>query len=142
MSEAYFIELNTEEPAFDASVNGIELAKAAEDLGAICDANGWRTLENFVGPENPDALNHLVDHFDEDDDDDDHDETYAEELVEDDGWHDPEDGLVLVRDLIEAITADPTSVNSPEEVLTELREFEAVLKQAGDFDLRWYLGIE
>jgi hypothetical protein len=57
-------------------------------------------------------------------------------------WYAPEDGLRTLAALIAALDADPHQLGSEgPEVLSEMREYEAVLRKTADRSLRWHLAV-
>jgi hypothetical protein len=57
-------------------------------------------------------------------------------------WYNPADGLRTIEALIEALEDDPHQLGTEgPEVLTELREYEAVLYKTSQRNLRWHLAV-
>lgn len=60
----------------------------------------------------------------------------------DDGWHDAADGLETVEALIGYIESDPDSVKRPKTTLTELRNFETILREATQNGVRFRIEVD
>lgn len=57
-------------------------------------------------------------------------------------WYPAQDGLRTLAALITALDADPHQFGSEgPEVLSELREYEAVLRKTAERNLRWHLAV-
>ena len=57
-------------------------------------------------------------------------------------WYQPAEGLRTIEALIAALEEDPLQLGSEgPEVLTELREYEAVLRKTTERGLRWHLAV-
>lgn len=57
-------------------------------------------------------------------------------------WYPAQDGLRTLAALIMALDADPHQFGSEgPEVLSELREYEAVLRKTAERNLRWHLAV-
>ena len=49
MGVAYYIVLDNDEPGFDTFVNGKAVARAIDELDALCDEAGLAKLDSFMG---------------------------------------------------------------------------------------------
>src|SRR3984885_10642476 len=119
MAASMYIVIEGDDPGFDTFVNGRSLARHEDALERLAERLGVRPLLEFFsadensmallieeGAGNPDLLNRLPPPQ----------------------WYPPEEGLRTVRALIEALAANPEQIPADgEEVLGELREYEAVL---------------
>jgi len=57
-------------------------------------------------------------------------------------WYRPEDGLHTLETLITEIESDPHQLGTEgPEILSELREYEAVLRKSADRGHRWHLAV-
>jgi len=135
MSVAYYIVLDVEDPGFETFVNGKAVARAAEGLNALCQAQGLPPLDSFLGQ----SMEDFADFLDED---------IALPEGEDGGekWFDPEEGIRLITALSAAIQANPAALGvaaeGVAEVLEDLEEYRAVLAQAAAIEARWYLALD
>ncbi|MGD0958268.1 MAG: hypothetical protein ABSB19_00525 [Methylomonas sp.] len=129
MSVAYYIVLDVEEPGFDTFVNGKAIAHALEELDALCLRNELPTLDSFMGQ----SMADFEDLLDED-----------IELPEDGEveWFKPNDGIALIESIVSAIERNPDAISSADDVLEDLLEYNAVLKQAQGVNARWRLALD
>jgi hypothetical protein len=131
MSVAYYIVLDKDDPGFETFVNGKAVAHALEELDALCDQAGLPKLENFMG-QSMDEFAELLD--------DDIELPAGEEFQA--TWFEPEDGIVFIDTLVQAIRSDPGAVSDREEVLEDLSEYKNVLTQTAAIAAKWHLAID
>jgi hypothetical protein len=133
MAASLYIVVEGEDPGFDIFVNGHSLARNEDTLERLAERLKVSSLLEFFsadensmallleqGGGNPDWVHHLPDPQ----------------------WFDPADGLITVCTLIEFLRESPAAIGSEtEQVLSELREYERVLRKAAHRDLRWHLAV-
>lgn len=133
MGATLYIVVEGEDPGFDIFVNGRALARNEDALEKMAQRIGVKPLlEFFSADENSMAL-----------------------LIEEGGgnpdllkklpppqWYRAEEGLTTLAALISALDADPHQLGSEgPEVLSELREYESVLRKTAERNLRWHLAV-
>lgn len=128
-----YIVVEGEDPGFDIFVNGRFLARYEGAVEQLALNLGVKPLLEFFsadessmallieeGAGNPDLLHRLPPTQ----------------------WYDPAEGLKTLHALIAALVADPQRVGMEgPEVLSELQEYEVVLRKAAERDLRWHLAV-
>lgn len=133
MATSLYIVVEGDDPGFDIFVNGHALARNEDALERLAGRLSVRPLLDFFsadensmallleqGGGNPEWMNHLPDPQ----------------------WFDPSDGLVTMRALIAFLEDAPAALGSEtSQVLSELREYERVLRKTGLRDLRWHLAV-
>lgn len=133
MAASLYIVVEGEDPGFDIFVNGHALARNEDALQRLAKRLGVSPiLEFFSADENsmavlmeqgggePDWVHHLP----------------APQ------WFDPADGLITVCTLIEFLTLTPMALGSDSnQVLSELKEYERVLRKTAQRDMRWQLAV-
>jgi hypothetical protein len=133
MAASMYIVVEGEDPGYNIFVNGRMLARHESAVERLSERLGVRSLLEFFsadensmallieeGAGNPDLLNRLPPPQ----------------------WYPPEDGLRTVRALVEALTANPDQIPADgQELLCELREYEAVLRRTVERGLRWHLAV-
>ena len=129
MSVAYYIVLDNDEPGFSTFVEGKAVARAIEELDAICEEAGLETLESFMGQS-------VADYADRDEDE-------PPDGAEDDMlWFEPEDGIIFFDALIAKIEESEEDLNLPDGVLDDLIEYRQVLIGANEIGAMWYLAMD
>jgi len=133
MAASLYIVVEGEDPGFDIFVNGHALARNEDALERLAKRLGVSPLlEFFSADENSMAL-----------------------LMEQGGgnpgwtynlpdpqWFDPAGGLVTVCALIEFLEGSPAALGSETgQVLSELREYEHVLRKTARRELVWHLAV-
>ncbi|WP_028311841.1 hypothetical protein [Derxia gummosa] len=128
MSVAYYIVLDTEEPAFDTFVNGKHLAHE-EGIDELCRRLEIRTFDDYLSM----SADEIADLLDDD-----------IELPEgeDERWFSPEEGLTWATTLAAHIRANPDSVTEPEGCLEDLAEYIEVLEKTRSIGAQWHLNID
>jgi len=133
MAASMYIVVEGEDPGYNIYVNGRVLAryegtveKLALDLGVKPLLEFFSADENSMalliqeGGGNPDLLRRLPPPQ----------------------WYPAEEGLRTLAALITALEPDPHQLGSEgPEVLSELREYEAVLRKTAERGLRWHLAV-
>lgn len=128
-----YIVVEGEDPGFDIYVNGRALARQEAGVERLAHTLGVRPLLDFFsadensmallieeGAGNPDLLHRLPPPQ----------------------WFRPEDGLLTVKGLIDALEQEPRRLGKESaSVLSELKEYERVLTKTADRGLRWHLAF-
>lgn len=128
-----YIVVEGEDPGFDTFVNGRSLARNEDALERLALRLGVRPLiEFFSADENSMSL--LIEEG-----------AGNQELLRKlppPQWYSPAEGLVTVRALAKALDEDPAQLGTEgQEVLSELLEYQRVLKKTCDRRLRWHLAV-
>jgi hypothetical protein len=133
MAASLYIVVEGEDPGFDIFVNGHALARNEDALERMAGRLGVRPLlQFFSADENSMAL--LLEQGGGDPE-------WAPHLP-DPQWFDPSSGLVTVCALAEFLEETPAALGSGTvQVLSELREYERVLRKAALRELRWHLAV-
>jgi hypothetical protein len=133
MAASLYIVVEGEDPGFDIFVNGHALARNEDALERLAERlRVTPMLEFFSADENSMAL--LLEQGAGNPD-------WAHHLPEPQ-WFDPGTGLVTVRALLEFLLASPTALGSETPaVVSELREYERVLRKTEERGLRWHLAV-
>ena len=133
MAASLYIVVEGEDPGFDIFVNGHALARNEDSLERLAERlKVAPLLEFFSADENSMAL--LLEQGAGNPD-------WAQHLPQPQ-WFDPANGLLTVCALIEFLRAHPTALGSETApVLSELRDYERVLRKATHRDLRWHLAV-
>jgi hypothetical protein len=133
MPTSLYIVVEGEDPGFDTFVNGHALARNEDALERLAERLGVSPLlEFFSADENSMAL-----------------------LLEQGGgnpdwvhnlpapqWFDPANGLISICALIDFLERTPAGLGSETgPVLSELREYERVLRKTAQRDFRWHLAV-
>ncbi len=133
MAASMYIVVEGDDPGYNIYVNGRLLARYESAIEKLALELGVKPLlEFFSADENSMAL-----------------------LIEEGGgnpdllkrlpppqWYPAKDGLRTLAALITALDADPHQFGSEgPEVLSELREYEAVLRKTAERNLRWHLAV-
>jgi hypothetical protein len=133
MAASMYIVVEGEDPGFDIFVNGRSLARHEDALERVALGLGVRPLIEFFsadensmsllieeGAGNPDLIRRLPPPQ----------------------WYAPQDGLVTVRALVEALSNEPQLLGTEgAQVLSELKEYAKVLEKAAARSLRWHLAV-
>lgn len=133
MAATLYIVVEGEDPGFDIFVNGHALARNEDALERLAERLKVNPLLEFFsadensmallleqGAGNPDWARHLP----------------APQ------WFDPANGLVTVCALVDFLEATPAALGSETgAVLSELREYERVLRKTALHGLRWHLAV-
>lgn len=128
-----YIVVEGEDPGFDIFVNGRSLARHEDAVERLALDLGVRPLLEFFsadessmallieeGAGNPELLRKLPPPQ----------------------WYHPDEGLRTVQTLVMALEEDAYQLGSEGAmVLSELREYETVLRKAADRDCRWHLAV-
>ena len=133
MAASMYIVVEGEDPGFDIYVNGRALARQEAAIERLAHTLGVQPLLDFFsadensmalliqeGAGNPDLLHRLPPPQ----------------------WFDPADGLATIRELIAALEMEPRRVGSETAaVLSELLEYECVLRKTAERGLKWHLAF-
>lgn len=133
MSASLYICVEGEDPGFDIFVNGHALARNEDALERLAGKLKVNPLLEFFsadensmallleqGAGNPEWANHLPEPQ----------------------WFEPATGLMTVCALIGFLRESPTALGSETStVLSELREYECVLRKTAERNLRWHIAV-
>jgi hypothetical protein len=133
MAASMYIVVEGEDPGFDIFVNGHGLARNEDALERLAERLGVNALLSFFSAdENSMAI--LLDQGAGNPE-------WAENLPEPQ-WYDPAEGLVTVCALLEFLRSSPAALGSETPtVVSELGDFERVLRKTASHDLRWHLAV-
>lgn len=133
MAASLYIVVEGEDPGFDSFVNGQALARNEDALERLAERLNVRPLlEFFSADENSMAL--LLDQGAGNPD-------WASSLPQPQ-WFAPTDGLLTTCALIDFLDQHPAALGSESQsVLSELREYERVLRKTLDRGLRWHIAV-
>ncbi len=133
MAASLYIVVEGEDPGFDIFVNGHALARNEDALGRLAERlNVSPVLDFFSADENSMAL--LLEQGAGDPD-------WAQNLPEPQ-WFSPGTGLVTVCALLEFLKGSPMALGTETAaVVSELREYERVLRKTEQRGLRWHLAV-
>ena len=128
-----YIVVEGEDPGFDIFVNGRALARHESAIERLAlELKVRPLLEFFSADENSMAL--LVEGGAGD-------PSLVGRLLPPQ-WYSAQDGLPTVEALLDSLEADPMQLGSEGEmVLSELREYERVLRKTAERGLRWHLAV-
>ncbi|HMH15115.1 MAG TPA: hypothetical protein VK578_18585 [Edaphobacter sp.] len=133
MAASMYIVVEGEDPGFDIFVNGRSLARHEDALERLALRLGVRPLiEFFSADENSMSL--LIEEG-----------AGNQELMRrlpPPQWYSPADGLSTVQTLLDALMDEPQQLGTEgEQVISELMEYERVLKKTHDRQMRWHLAV-
>jgi hypothetical protein len=133
MSASLYIVVEGEDPGYDIFVNGRALARNEDSLEKLAMRLGVPPLLDFFSAdENSMAL--LLEEGAGD-------PAWAQTLPPPQ-WFSPADGLVTVRALLDYLQQNPMALGSDTHaVISELDEYEIVLRKTATRDLRWQLAV-
>jgi hypothetical protein len=133
MAASLYIVVEGEDPGFDIFVNGQALARNEDALERLAERLNVRPLlEFFSADENSMAL--LLEQGAGNPD-------WARNLPEPQ-WFDATDGLLTSCTLIGFLASNPAALGSETPVvLSELREYERVLRKTAHRGLRWHIAV-
>jgi hypothetical protein len=133
MAASFYIVVEGEDPGFDIFVNGHALARNEDTLERLAERLKVRPLlEFFSADENSMAL--LLEQGAGNPE-------WAQHLQQPQ-WFDPTEGLITVRALRDFFRTVPAALGSETaQVVSELREFERVLRKTTERDLSWHLAV-
>ncbi|MDR3751888.1 MAG: hypothetical protein P4K94_10425 [Terracidiphilus sp.] len=133
MATSLYIVVEGDDPGFDIFVNGHAMARNEDALEKLADRLHVNPLlEFFSADENSMAL--LLEQGAGNPD-------WARHLPQPQ-WFDASDGLLTVRALIDFLSTSPAALGSETQpVLTELREYERVLRKTSLHGLRWHIAV-
>jgi hypothetical protein len=133
MAASMYIVVEGEDPGYDIFVNGRSLARNEDALERLALRLGVRPLiEFFSADENSMSL--LIEEG-----------AGNPELMKrlpPPQWYAPEDGLVTVEALLEALREEPQQLGTEgPQVVAELDEYFRVLRRTEQANLRWHLAV-
>lgn len=134
MSTSYFITLEQDLDSIDIMPSGKAIAKAIDRLDDIAQEIGVTRLSDFLAG-NDEDLSDIA-------------EQEGWDLggfgpsTSGAGWFDAGDGLESVRAILGYIESDPEAVKRPKAIGEELREFEKVLEEAANHNIRFRLEVD
>ena len=133
MAASLYIVVEGEDPGFDIFVNGHALARNEDALERRAERlNVHPLLEFFSADENSMAL--LLEQGAADPE-------WARHLPQPQ-WFDASDGLLTVRALLDFLGTTPAALGSETHpVLSELREYERVLRKTAKRGLHWHVAV-
>jgi len=133
MAASLYIVVEGDDPGFDTFVNGQALARNEDSLERLAERLGVRPLlEYFSADENSMAL--LLEQGAGNPE-------WARNLPEPQ-WFGAGDGRLTVSALIDFLAANPAAFGSETQpVLSELHEYERVLRKTAQRGLRWHLAV-
>jgi len=133
MAASLYIVVEGEDPGFDIFVNGHALARNEDALERLAERlRVSPLLEFFSADENSMAL--LLEQGAGNPE-------WAHHLPEPQ-WFAASTGLVSVRSLLDFLLGTPVALGSETPaVVSELREYERVLRKTGEHGLRWHLAV-
>jgi hypothetical protein len=133
MSVAYFIVLQQEISGFDPFVNGKHLAAESDRLDQVAAELGVPPLMQFFSV-SPEELGDVLESLDVDDMPD-------AELAEE-SWFEAREGLATVRALLCYLRENIGAVGNSAGVISDLEDFERVLSEAEERQVKWHLGVD
>ena len=131
MSAAFYIVVDSPDPGFETFVNGKALSRADAAVEAAAVKAGVTPLREFFSA-SADDVAALAEEFGE--------EMEGAGPPPDEQWFVAGDGLRTIKALLAGLESDPLALG--EGVREDLQEFEAVLQQAKDRELRWHLAVD
>ena len=133
MAASLYIVVEGEDPGYDIFVNGHALARNEDSLERMAERLSVRPLlEFFSADENSMAL--LLEQGAGNPE-------WAQHLPQPQ-WFSPQQGLVTVGTLLEFLQGSPVALGSETAgVISELREYERVLRKTAERGLRWHLAV-
>jgi hypothetical protein len=129
MGVAFCVVFNKDVPPFGTlGADNMALAKGDENLDAVAQAKGMRTLGSFLS-QDPQELAEMMDL--------DVEEMGAPPL----GWFDAAEGLTAVQALIAHLRSDPKAISKATEMLAELEQIESELSAAAKATVMFHFSI-
>lgn len=133
MAASLYIVVEGEDPGFDIFVNGHALARNEDALERLAERLKVSPLLEFFSADE-DSMALLLEQGAGNPE-------WAQHLPEPQ-WFAPATGLVTVGALLEFLRGSPTAFGSETTaVVSELREYERVLRKAAERGLRWHLAV-
>ncbi|HEY8023317.1 MAG TPA: hypothetical protein VIF60_02035 [Burkholderiaceae bacterium] len=131
MGVAYYIVLDNDEPGFDTFVNGKAVARAIDELDALCDEAGLAKLDSFMGQSADDFADLLGEEIE-----------YPEGQEDGNLWFEPQAGVELIDALMEQIEQNRDTFEAPDDLLEDLEEYKQVLLRAEAIGALWHLALD
>ncbi len=132
MGTALFIVLEHEIPDFHQSEYSKILAKAGEELDAVAAQLGVPPLMSFFSKDPQEVEDFL----------DDHGAALDEMPIPDETWYTAADGLKTVDALLGHYKSVPNPTPQTANIVSDLQEFEGVLRRAEAAGVRWHLDVD
>ncbi|MGI9263210.1 MAG: hypothetical protein ACR2QR_14285 [Woeseiaceae bacterium] len=120
MSVAYFVVLNSDDPGFDAFVDGKMLAQQLDDVNAIAAGLGLKALEDY-------AFQDLSEFGGPDMD------------VQ---WFDADEGINWACSLKQHLQDNPDGIGDTGDVVEDLNDYLRVFEEAKRRGLKWHLELD
>lgn len=129
---ALFIVLEREIPDFDHYVNGHALSETERVLERVATKLSVTPLMEFFGQSPDDVAAFLEEH----------DTDPAAIEIPDQSWFEAREGLKTIDAISDHLTKNPAVIPMADRLLSELGEWQRVLKRAADEDIRWHLEVD
>ena len=137
MGVAFYISIENCSTDFDVSVDGKLLAASIDKLNKYAKTKGVKPLGEFFSQDPSDLLDILSpgdrEVFDKHGD---------KSMLPNEEWFDPLAGLTTIRALTDWVKTSPKGIKRPDDVLTDLTRFAAILAEAERRQLRWHLAVD
>lgn len=127
MGVAYYVMLENEDNEIDIDMSGKGIAKDVELLDRIAKDMAIIPLSDFYSMDEESFLNLL-------------DESDISMEMKDASWFNPKDGLKTVQSLLKYVTENDVKINKY--TVTDLEDFERILKEAVSQNIKWHLAID
>lgn len=129
MSLAWYIVLEREIPGVQTFINGKALARAGELFDSLAADAGVSSLSSFFSASAEELTGFAADHGADSND---------LGTVASEAWFSPQDGLRTIATLVKAAAARKMG----DDVLSDLKDFQAVLQAAQANGVRWHLAVD
>jgi hypothetical protein len=126
MGVAYYIVLDNEDPGFDTMVNGKAVARAREEIYVITDALKIKGIDDLTD------FGAWEEEFD----------VAENDRAVETPWFEPKVGLEWVTAVRQAVEGTPSSHSEPDRLIEDLKEYEAVLRNAEKIGARWHFEMD
>ena len=143
MGAAYFVVLNTDDPGFDATIDGKALSRHSARINAIATKLGFKSLDEYCSQSPDDARAMMADLIELEDENDlspDAEETLANMPPEQ--WYDADHGIDYAKQMVDHIRQNPQAVKDADAVLYDFDSMLTVLTQAKERKLNWHLQVD
>lgn len=127
MSAAYYIILEKEDTGIDLNVYGRGISRDQEVLDKIAQDIGIKPLSNFYSIDVESVLDLIG-------------EDITSLGIPDEYWFDSREGLITIQLLLNYITNNNSGISKS--TVTELQNYERILKEAVIHNTRWHLAID
>ncbi len=130
MSVALYIVTEQEVKEFDTFVNGKFLGHC-DRLDQLAELAGVQPLIDFCSGDPAEIADFLE-----------QEGMATSDQIPAEEWFTAEAGLATVRGLLATLAANPQTVTNPAEIAADLQEFEIVLQQLAQTEVRWHLAVD